>query len=170
MTRSVSIFDADEKESAGGGGGFGGGAVTQLKDAAHVWHGEAAFADQEKSSNQIADHVMQKSVAAHGVNQFVGLALPLRLKDGADVVDFQSVFAALRIDSGKAGEVMLTFHQSRGLSHARFRERVRMVVNIARLEWRANCSTIDVVAVGFSGGGAARVEFGGHLFRGKNTD
>src|ERR1051326_6750601 len=83
---------------------------------------------------------------------FHSLALPLGMKDGADVVSFLSFFAALRIHGGEAGEVMLAFHQGGGLDHARFIERIRMVVNIARLEWRANCSSIDVVAVGFGDG------------------
>src|SRR3954469_22350846 len=86
MTRSVSVLDADQKKSTGGGGGCGGGAVAQFKNASNVWDGEAAFADHEKCSNQIADHVVKKSVAADGVNQFVALALPLGMKDGADVV------------------------------------------------------------------------------------
>jgi hypothetical protein len=45
-----------------------------------------------------------------------------------------------------------------------------MVVNIARLEWRANCSSIDVVAVSFGDSRAARMEFRRHFFRGKNAD
>src|SRR5690348_15366589 len=101
MTRSVSILHAHQKKSAGGGGGRGGGAVTQFEDAAHVGHGEAAFADHEKCSDKVAHHVVKKSVAAHGIDEFVALALPLGLKDGAHVVDFQRIFAALRIDGGK---------------------------------------------------------------------
>src|SRR4051812_19584934 len=83
------VLNAYKKKSAGGGGGCGGGAVAQFKNASNVWDGEAAFADHEKCSNQIADHVVKKSVAADGVNQFVALALPLGMKDGADVVRFR---------------------------------------------------------------------------------
>ena len=81
----------------------------------------------------------------------------------------KSFFAFFRIDGGEAGEVMLAFHQRGGLDHARFRERIRMVVNIARLEWRANCSSIDVVAVSFGDSRAARMKFGRHFFSGKNA-
>ena len=162
MTRSVSIFHTDQKESAGWGRGCGGGAITQFKNASDVCDGETAFADHEKCSDEIANHVVKESIAAHGVDQLVAVALPLGEKDGADVVGFKSgicrkglligcksLFAFFRIDGGKAGEVMLAFHNRGGLDHVRFRERIRMVVNIARLEWRANCSSIDVVAVGF---------------------
>jgi hypothetical protein len=68
MTRFVSILHAYQKQSAGGGGGCGGGAVTQFKNAPDICDCEAAFADHEKCSNQIANHVVKKSVAAHGVD------------------------------------------------------------------------------------------------------
>jgi hypothetical protein len=172
-----SVFDAHQKQAAGGGGGCGGGAVTQFKNASDVGDGEAAFADHEKCSDKVADHVVEKSVAADGVDQFVGVALPLGEKDGADVVDlkrfitaiFAAVFVSFRVDGGKAGEVMLAHDEGGGLDHERFVERIRMVVNIARLEWRANCSSIDVVAVSFGDGGASRMEFRRHLFRRKNA-
>jgi hypothetical protein len=222
MTRSVSILDADQEESAGGGGGCGGGAVTQLKDALDICDSEAAFADHEKCSNEIANHMVEKSVAADGIDQFVAVALPLGVKDGADVVEFKSgfidfkswiicfnfgigvesgigfepgfhfdsgfgidsgffcyrslfvgcknFFAFFRIDGGEAGEVMLAFDEGSGLDHARFIERIRMVVNIARLEWRANCSSIDVVAVSFGDSRAARMEIRRHFFRRKYSD
>jgi len=170
---AISILDVHQKQSAGGGGGCGGGAVTQFEDAAHVGHGEAAFADHQKCSDQVAHHVMEKSVAADGVDQFVGVALPVGLEDGADVAGFEwffaAIFAALGVDGGEAGEVVFAFHQRGGLDHARFVERVRMVVDVSSLEWRANCSTIDVVAVSFGDSRAARVEFGRHFFGGKNA-
>lgn len=182
MTRSVSVFDADEKKSAGGSCSCGGGAVTQFKNAPHIGHCKAAFADHEKCSDEVANHVVEKSIAADGVDQFVGVALPLGEKDGADIVGFKSgfcrkrlligykrFFAFFRVDSGEAGEVMLAYDEGGGLDHAGFVERIRMVVNIARLEWRANCSTIDVVSVSFGDGRAARVEFRRHFFRGKNA-
>jgi len=182
------IFHAHEKKPAGGGRGCGGGAVTQFKNASDILDGKAAFTDHKKCSHEIAHHVVEKSVAAHGVDQFVGVALQLGEIDVADIIDFKSrfvrprfvrlmlravcfksgvvgfkagicreglligcksFFAFFRIDSGEAGEVMLAFYDGGGLDHAGFRERVRMVVNIARLEWRANCSSIDVVAVSF---------------------
>lgn len=92
------------------------------------------------------------------------------MKDGADVIDFLSFFAALRINGGEAGEVMFAFHECGGLDHARFRERIRMVINIARLEWRANCSSIDVVAVGFGDSRTSCMKFRRHFFRGKNAN
>src|SRR6478735_10861772 len=87
---SFSILHADQKQPAGGGGGCGGGAVTQFKNALDICDREAAFADHEKCPDKVAHHVVEKSVAAHGVDEFVGLALPLGVKDGADVVEFQS--------------------------------------------------------------------------------
>src|SRR5712671_5575742 len=159
---AISVFHVDQEESAGGRGGCGGGSVTQFENAANVGHGEAAFADQQKGPDQVAHHVMEKSAAAHGVDQLIVLTLPCGLEYGADIVDFKSDFAALRIDGGEAGEVMLAFHQRPGFNHARFVERVRMVINIARLEWRTNCSTTDVVAIRFGDGGSAGVKFQGH--------
>src|SRR5260221_13007100 len=44
-----------------------------------------------------------------------------------------------------------------------------MVVDIARVEWRTNCSTIDVVAIGFGGGGSTGMKFQGHFYRCQNT-
>ena len=127
--------------------------------------------------------MVKKSVAAHGVDQFVAVALPLGEKNGSDVVGFEigicrkplligckSFSALFRIDGGEAGEVMFAFNERGGLDHAGFRERVRMVVNIARLEWRANCSSVDVVAVSFGDSRASRMEFRRHFFRGKNAD
>ena len=182
MTRSVSIFHADQKESAGWGRGCGGGAITQFKNASNICDGETAFADHEKCSDEIANHVVKESIAAHGVDQLVAVALPLGEKDSADVVGFKggicrgrlligckSFFAFFWIDGGEAGEVMLAFDKGGGLDHAGFVERIRMVVNIARLEWRANCSSIDVVAVSFGDSRAARMEFRRHFFRGKNA-
>ena len=48
--------------------------------------GEAAFADHEKCTDEIANHVVKKSVAADGVDQFVAVTVPLGEKDGADIV------------------------------------------------------------------------------------
>src|SRR6478752_10050485 len=61
---AISILHADQKQPAGGGGGCGGGAVTQFKNALDVCDREAAFADHEKCSNEVAHHVMKKAVAA----------------------------------------------------------------------------------------------------------
>jgi len=126
--------------------------------------------------------VVEKSIATNCVDQFVAVAVPLGEKDGSDVVGLKSgicrkifligcksFFAFFRVDSGEAGEVMLALDESGGLDHAGFVERVRMMVNIARLEWRANCSSIDVVAVSFGDSRAARMEFRRHFFRGKNA-
>ena len=85
------------------------------------------------------------------------------------LIGCKSFFAFFRIDGGEAGEVMLAFNERGGLDHARFIERIRMVVNIARLEWRANCSSIDVVAVSFGDSRASRMEIRRHFFRGKNA-
>src|SRR6267142_246565 len=90
MTRSVSVFDTHEEQSAGGGSGCGGRAVTQFENASDICDREAAFADHEKCPDEVAHHVVKESVAADGVNQFVGLALPLGVKDSADVVEFKA--------------------------------------------------------------------------------
>ena len=79
-------------------------------------------------------------------------------------------FAALRVDGGEAGEVMLAFHQRRGRDHARFIERIRMVIDVARQEWRTNCSTIDVVAIGFGDGRPSGVKIRRHFVDGQNAD
>src|SRR5882757_2395198 len=92
MTRSVSIFHAHQEQSAGRRGGCGGRTVMQFKNASDICDREAAFADHEKCPDEVAHHVVKESVAADGVNQFVGLALPLGVKDGADVVEFKSGF------------------------------------------------------------------------------
>ena len=209
----ISIFHADQKKSAGGSSGCGGGAVTQLENALDVCDGEAAFADHKKCPDEIAHHVVEKAIAADGVDEFVAVALPLGEKDSADVAGFKSAivrhrfvrarfmllrsrsvrvmsgiigfkicfcceglfivsknfFALFRVDGGEAGEVMLAYDDGGGLDHAGFRERIRMVVNIARLEWRANCSSIDVVAVSFGDSRASRMEVRRHFFRGKNA-
>jgi hypothetical protein len=177
-----SILNTHQKQPAGGSGGCRGGAVTQFKNASDICHGKAAFADHEKCSDQVAHHVVEKSIAANGIDKFIGVALPLGMKDGSNVVGFKSsicrkvyligcknFFAFFWVDGGEAGEVMLTLDESGGLDHARFVEWVRMVVNVARLEWRANCSSIDVVAVSFGDNRAARMEFRRHFFRGKNA-
>src|SRR6478735_11590153 len=93
---SFSILHADQKQPAGGGGGCGGGAVTQFKNALDVCDREAAFADHEKCSDEVAHHVMKKAVAADGVDQFVGMALPLGEKNSADVVGFESCFLGFK--------------------------------------------------------------------------
>ena len=86
------------------------------------------------------------------------------------LVRLQEFLWFFRIDGGEAGEVMLAHDEGGGLDHERFVERIRMVINIARLEWRANCSSIDVVAVSFGDSRASRMEFRRHFFRGKNAD
>ncbi len=176
------VLDTHEKQTAGRGGGCGGGAVTQFKNASDIGDREAALADHKKCPDKIAHHVVEKSVAAHGVDEFVGVALPQGEKDGfkpcfcrtalligSDLIVCERFFAFFRIDSGEAGEVMLAYDEGGGLDHVRFRERIRVVVNIARLEWRANCSSTDVVAVSFGDSRASRMEFWRHLFHGKNA-
>src|SRR4029077_17792695 len=107
---------------------------------------------------------MEKSVAADGVDQFVGVPLPLGVEDCTDIVEFNFLVAVfrvfalfrgvafLRIYGGEAGEVMPAFDQAGGGDQLLFGERIRVVVDVTRLKWRRNCSTIDVVAVGFGGG------------------
>lgn len=77
MTRSVSIFDTHQKESAGGGGGCGGGSVAQVKNAPDIGDSEAAFSDHKECPDKVAHHVVEKSVAAHSVDQFIAATLPL---------------------------------------------------------------------------------------------
>src|SRR6185437_2382020 len=98
-----------------------------------------------------------------------GIGIDSRFGHSALFIDCKSLLALFRIDGGKAGEVMLALDEGSGLDHARFVERIRMVVNVARLEWRANCSSIDVVAVSFGDSRTSRMEIGRHFFRGKNA-
>jgi hypothetical protein len=164
------VFHADQKEPVGGCGGSGGGAVTQFEDAANVGHGEAAFADHQKCSRKVADHVMEKSVAADSVDQFFVLALPAGLKDRSHIVYLKTFFAALRIYGGEAGEIMLACHDCGGFHHARFVERIGMVVNIACQKRRTGIAAINAVSICLGDGRVAGMEFRRHFFHGKNPD
>ena len=104
--------------------------------------------------------MVEKSIAADGVNEFVGLAMPGGEKNGADVVGLKTFFAAFRVDGGEAGEIMLALDEGGGGDHLRFVEWIGVMIDITGLEWRTNCSTKDVVAVSLGDGRVSGMEAG----------
>ena len=58
-----------QEESASGGSRSGCGARAGFEDRGHRSGTELAAADFEHGSNQVADHVVEKSVAANAVNE-----------------------------------------------------------------------------------------------------
>ncbi len=65
-----------EKQSSRGGSGAGSGAGASCKDGGNVADGEVAAANIEHGSHQVADHVVQKAVAADAIDeQIAGVGL-----------------------------------------------------------------------------------------------
>src|SRR5579872_6361649 len=80
------ILDIHQIEAAGGSGTACGGTVPRQQDAGHILGCKRAFPGQQECSYQIAYHVVKKSIAADGVDEFVSLALPGGGKDLAHMI------------------------------------------------------------------------------------
>ena len=114
-SRALLILDAYQKETAGGSGRAGCGAIAGSEDGRNILRLQRSFADQNKSSHQIAHHVMEETTAADGVDKFIILAFKARRENRAHVRDFIVLLTTLRIDGCKGGEVVLADDCSRGV-------------------------------------------------------
>src|SRR5262249_42329537 len=113
---------------------------------------------------------MEEAVAADAVEQLISLSRELGAIDGAHVVYFLTVPAALRVDGGKRGEVMLALHGSCRSSHAFLIQGIRMVVNVAGQKGRTDFAAKDSIVIALGPGGFAGMKFRRHLFHGQNAD
>ena len=99
-----SVLDAYQIEPAGRGSRSRiGGAIFCRDDLSDLWSGERSLPDQKESSDEVADHVVQKSIAAYLVDQFITIAAKTGDKDRADIVRrfARSDLGTVRIDGGK---------------------------------------------------------------------
>ena len=84
------VVDRNEEESAGRRGGSRGGAVAGVQDVADVVGADVAAACFEKCADKVANHVVQKSRAAHAIDEQIARraseeVLPGGFEEGADV-------------------------------------------------------------------------------------
>ncbi len=112
----------------------------------------------KKCADQIAHHVVQEPVTAHGVSQFLVGPHPLGGMDGADVrnallvaflLAFSDASAAVRIGRGERREVMRADDVLGGADQRFFVHRVGIVIDVAGQKRRTNSTAIDSVAIGF---------------------
>src|ERR1043166_7515647 len=80
-----SVIHSYQPQSAGGGGVSGGGAVFERENALYVFHEQGAFAYKQERTHKIPDHMMQKSVALHGVNELFAFTSEVGARDAAHV-------------------------------------------------------------------------------------
>ena len=174
------ILHLDEVETFGGCGGTGGAAVPGGKNGGDVRRGDGSLAYQQESADEVADHVVEESVAANDIEEFVGVALEAGLVDDADVggaalvvcggFGFSKAEGAVGIDGGEGREVVFSSDEGGGLLHGVLIERIGVVGDVAGDEGRNDIATPDAVVIALGNGRVAGVESFGHFIHGKDAD
>ncbi len=159
------IFDLDQVKSFGGSGRTGSAAVARLKNFRHRERCDASLPDEEKSTHQVANHVVKESVASNDVEQLVGVVFESRLGNSADVRDLGlfpggigDAHRAVGIDGCEGGEVVPSDDKGGSLLHGLLVQWVRMVGNVAGQEGRNNIAAPYPIVVTLASRGVPRME------------
>ena len=80
------VLDLYEEEAAGGSGGTGGAAVAGGEDRGNFVGGDAMGGCFNEGADEVADHVVEETVAGDAVDEEVVLPAPGGMEDSADVV------------------------------------------------------------------------------------
>src|SRR6266404_5007814 len=81
----ASIFYVDQIQPAGGRSRSSGRALARVEDAAQIFQAHRSLPDQQECTDQVPHHVMKKSIAADGIDQFFAFARPTGSEDCPDV-------------------------------------------------------------------------------------
>ena len=120
-----SIFHTHQIKPACRSRSPGRGAVPRLQNSSHIHRRQSFFADQQKSSHQIAHHVVKKSISPHGIDHILLRHAPSGRKDFPHIAllsvssggsPWPSGSHCFRIHRRKRSEVMFSHHQPSGLS------------------------------------------------------
>lgn len=133
-----------------------------------------AAARVEEGSDQVADHVVEKSVAADLVDEQVGFFCPCGREDGPDIVLASRrgglACSEVGIGGGKGCKVVFANDERCSVLHLVYVERPVEGVDVAREPRRANLSAKDAVLIGFRADAVARVEVGRGVFSVVDSD
>src|SRR6185437_2479714 len=102
--------------------------------------------------------MVQKAVAAYGVDQLLALALPSGGEHGAQVGRLFLVAAALGIHRGKGSEVMPADYDGSRYIHGVLLQRIGVVIDVAGQKGRTDGLAPDAVTIGLGLGGGAGVK------------
>src|SRR5262249_18044884 len=112
-----SVFYADQKEAARRRGGGCSGAIAQIEDPPEIFPREIAFADHQKCSDEVSNHMVEEAIPAYGVDQLLAIPMPLRAVDGAHVIDGKRFLPGFGIHRGEGSEIVLADHNRRSCAH-----------------------------------------------------
>src|SRR5436305_1448533 len=130
----ISVFDIDQIKALRRGGCAGiPGTIAGSEDFRDRFGLEGAASNEHKCANQVAYHVVQKSVAGDGVDELVAVAQPARRNNRADVRGFLvgEALAAIRIDGCERSEIVGAFDEGSGSDDGGFVAWIRMVPDVA---------------------------------------
>ena len=71
------VFHPDEVKATSGRSGASGRAVASLQDPRDIFWLQTLLPNKQKSSDEVANHVVQKSAASNGIDKLVSAAAPL---------------------------------------------------------------------------------------------
>lgn len=132
------------------------------EDGCDFFGGNVAAADVEKGSDEIADHVMEESVAANFVDEKIAFFDPCRREDGADVVRRNGglglACGKIGVGGGEGGEVVFADDECSGALHFVEVERPIERIDVAGEPGRTDFSPVDSVLVSFCADAVSGVE------------
>src|SRR5258708_6728162 len=125
----IRILHSDQIQPSGRNGPTPRPPVPFFQNCTHILRFKSSLPHQQESPDQVAHHVMKKSVAADFVDKLVSLSPPTRRKNVPRVGNVP-VSPALRVHRRKRGEIMLPLNQRRRLLHGFFIQRIWIVPDV----------------------------------------
>src|SRR5579883_154374 len=121
------VLDANQKKSSGGRRWAGRNHRAGSEAGFEARAIQISFAGFQQHAHNVPHHVLQEAAAPNAVDQLLARSLEARRKDAAD---FGSTQLICIVGGGERGEIMFAFDQRGQLGHARFVQRIRMVMNV----------------------------------------